>query len=138
MHITDDERPVPRDLKSNLLTSQKPSRPHPVDINGNVKHAPHPTLQKSQRGAPPDLRNATHTIQGIFTADPRHKSYHLTTEHDSDLPEGSVASSGRQKSARGSGDYIERPGVDEELAMHSRDTESLSADRFLGDQVCVY
>ena len=129
MHTMDDEKTVPKDRRKNSPTHQKPARPHFIDFNGNVKPPPFPT-QKSQRRPPPDPYYAPYIAQGNFTPSPRPTPYLHTAEHDSNVPEGSLESGPGHRR-----DDDERPGMDEERVLTSRDTDTSSSSRSQGDQV---
>jgi hypothetical protein len=139
MHIMDEEKSVPRDLRKKPSTHhQKPPRPHPTDFNGNIKPVSHPATQKPQRRAPLDPYYAPYTAQGTFTPTPRLAPYHQTAEHDSDVPEDSMESGHVQQTGHQIfRDHDERPGMDEERVFQSHDTSSLSS-RNQGDQVTSY
>ena len=129
-----DEKPIPKERRNNSPTYQKPPRPHFIDFNGNVKPQSHPPAQKSQRRAPQDPYYAPYVAHGNFTPTPRPAPYLHTADHDSNVPEDSLESghglqTGHQR------DHDERPGMDEERVLPSRDTDTSSFSRSQGDEV---
>ena len=131
MHIMGDEKPVPKERCKNSPTYQKPPRPHFIDFNGNVKPPSHTPAQKSRRRPPQDSYYAPYVAHGNFTPTPRPAPYLHTADHDRNVPEDSLES-GHGLQTEHQRDHDERPGMDEERILSSRDTDTSSTSRSQG------
>ena len=143
MHIMDEEKAAAIEKSKGMHHKIPTTSSLPVDFNGNVMPAAHPSTQKSHKRIPHNSQCAPHTAQGNFTPTPRSMAYHQTAEHDSDIPKSSSDSleSGNSEddAPQRSRHFIQpdqRPGPRDERDPSSLDTDNSSASGNHKDKVC--